>query len=49
MTRIIDSVANYLFPEVETTKEICASDWCHVLALPIFGLSVLLFVALHIS
>lgn len=48
MTRIFDSVTNYLFPEVESHKEICVSDWCWLLFLPVFGSSVLLFVALHI-
>lgn len=48
MNRIIDSITNYLFPEVESHKEICKSDYIWILTLPSFGLSVLLYLSLHI-
>lgn len=48
MTRIIDSVANYFFDDIESYKDIPLTDYLWVLSLPSFGLSVLLFIALHI-
>lgn len=48
MNNLINNIVIYLFPEIKSAKEIPFTDYLWLLSLPSFGLSVLLFVALHI-
>lgn len=48
MIRIIDSTVRCFFDDVESYKDIPLTDYLWILTLPSFGISVLLYLVLHI-